>query len=294
MERGGEGGEKTRKRETQKRRRGRRATGTRGQDLERGGEPRRVRRNRRGGRRKEGAGQGEEEERDGPTDGGKRGEREGDGDRERERERAQPLGRPRGSRGRRVVPHLASAAAVPQAHLGNLRGALGAGPLPATALSGQPRAPRAKSGLSCQHRGARDSCHPTLHLPRDCVPPSRNEAGRTGPRGSAWCAPNGRPRTPGSPSPPGALGTRLAGRPGARDSLSQALLPGEVAASKVRASEGAGRMLRGEGQTGSTEWVRRPGRGAESRRGGEERGGRPDPRPSPGPTRCCGSSLGPY
>lgn len=47
----------------------------------------------------------------------------------------------------------------PQARPADLRGALGAGSLPLTALSGQPLALRAKSGLSCQHHRTQDSCH---------------------------------------------------------------------------------------------------------------------------------------
>lgn len=47
----------------------------------------------------------------------------------------------------------------PQVRPADLRGALGAGSLPLTALSGQPLALRAKSGLSCQHRRTQDSCH---------------------------------------------------------------------------------------------------------------------------------------
>lgn len=74
----------------------------------------------------------------------------------------------RGGRKERGPSHLASPAAAPPRPDRDLRGAPGGGAAPPTALSGQTRVERAKSGLSCRHpalRGARDSCHLPLHLP---------------------------------------------------------------------------------------------------------------------------------
>lgn len=103
-------------------------------------------------------------------------------DRDRQRERAgrrrergecwregqRRAGGTRGGRKERSPSHLASLAAAPARPDRDLRGAPGGGAAPPKALSGQTRAQRAKSSLSCRHPalgGARDSCHLPLHLP---------------------------------------------------------------------------------------------------------------------------------
>lgn len=122
-------------------------------------------RNRTDGERQRGGGDGARET---DRDAERRGQaRDRDRGRERRRERGGPAAGWTAEKWRkeRSPSHLTSAAAAPQAQLSNLRGTLGAGPPSLTALSGQPWAPRAKLGLSCQHPGAWDSCHPALHLP---------------------------------------------------------------------------------------------------------------------------------
>lgn len=152
---------------------------------------------------------GSEIGRDRKTDGETRGrERERD-TRESRRERGSAVQAGRGESGRSAAPLTWHRWRPPlRARPGDLRGALGAGLHPSLPYLASPGlCPRAKLGLSCQHPGARDSCHLPLHLPRDrtpSFPPATRRAQRR-PWGPAWDAPKGK-RDPQEPPPTDALG----------------------------------------------------------------------------------------
>lgn len=125
---------------------------------------------------------------------------------ESRRERGSAVQAGRGESGRSAAPLTWHRwRPPPRARPGDLRGALGAGLHPSLPYLASPGlCPRAKLGLSCQHPGARDSCHLPLHLPRDQTPsfPPATRPAQRRPWGPAWGAPKGKLGIPRSPRQP--------------------------------------------------------------------------------------------